>query len=71
MRFNPREVRLNQTSKNSKIQLEGKGPLVAIFNQLSCCHQFRWHLLPKIPKMPIMALAFNIEPCNKNQTPLL
>ena len=52
MRFNPCEVRLNQTSENFetqktwkkktnlKLQFGWRRPLVVIFNQPSCCWQF-------------------------------
>ena len=63
--FYPHKVTLNKTIKKSKFQFGWREPLVAIFDQLSCCWPFWMLAITRITKMITMALPSMIETCNE------
>ena len=70
VRFYPHKVTLNKTIKKSNFQFGWRGPLVVIFDQLSCCWPFWMLAITRITKMITMALPSMIETCNEKWIPL-
>ena len=59
-----------KTLKKLKFQIESRGPLLAIFNQLFCCQRFWMIAIKIITKIVTMVLLFKIDTCIINKIPL-